>query len=105
MLWAERLRFGRTVRVEIEPWPETVGHDHIEIKAVLPVLVQNEEGSYQDLAIQEGATATETWNRIVTGQMSGGEIEAAEANLLAYCRLDTLAMVLIYEELKRAVEG
>ena len=69
------------------------------IKAVLPVLVQNGEGSYRDLAIQEGATATETWNRTVTGQMTKEEIKTARKNLLAYCHLDTLAMVLILKEL------
>lgn len=74
------------------------------IKAVLPVLVQNGEGSYTDLAIQEGATATDTWNRIVTGTMPGAEIESARANLLAYCRLDTLAMVLILRELRGTIK-
>ena len=47
------------------------------IKSVLPVLVQNEQASYKKLAIQEGATATETWNRIVTGQMSAEDVEVA----------------------------
>ena len=75
------------------------------IKAVLPVLVQNEQASYMKLAIQEGATATETWNSIVTGQKSAKEVEIARANLLAYCRLDTLAMVLIYDELKRLAKN
>ena len=70
------------------------------IKAVLPVLVQNGEGSYKELAIQEGATATETWNRIVTGEMLAKDVESARHNLLAYCRLDTLAMVLIFKKLK-----
>ena len=32
------------------------------------------------------------------------EQEKARRNLLAYCRLDTLAMVKVWEELKRAAE-
>ena len=32
------------------------------------------------------------------------EQEKARKNLLAYCRLDTLAMVKVWEELKRAAE-
>lgn len=75
------------------------------IKAVLPVLVQNEIASYKQLTIQEGATATETWNRIVSGQMSAQEVEIARANLLAYCRLDTLAMLLILDELKKLAKN
>lgn len=74
------------------------------IKVVLPVLVQNNERFYKDLAIQDGATATETWNRIVTGRISSDEIFVARNDLLAYCRLDTLAMVLILGVLRAVLQ-
>ncbi len=36
--------------------------------------------------------------------MDPEEQERTRKNLLAYCRLDTLAMVKVWEELKRAAE-
>jgi len=65
------------------------------IKWVLPALVPRL--SYKGLAIQEGATASETWNRIVTGEL---EPEEARRNLLTYCGLDSLAMVEIWRALE-----
>jgi hypothetical protein len=67
------------------------------IKWVLPALVP--ALSYKGLAIQEGGTASETWNAIVTGELEGPEAEAARRNLLAYCGLDSLAMVEIWRAL------
>lgn len=71
------------------------------IKWVLPALVP--QLSYQGLAIQEGATASETWNRIVIGDMEIDEAEDARKNLLAYCKRDSLAMVEIWRVLLNAV--
>lgn len=73
------------------------------IKAVLPALVPNL--SYAGLEIQEGATASETWNRIVIGDMEPDEADAARRNLLAYCALDSLAMVEIWRVLLDAVDA
>lgn len=67
------------------------------IKWVLPALVPRL--SYKGLAIQEGATASETWNAIVTGELEPDEAEAARRNLLTYCGLDSLAMVEIWRTL------
>ena len=67
------------------------------IKWVLPALVPRL--SYKGLAIQEGATAAETWNAIVTGELEPDEACAAARNLLAYCGLDSLAMVEIWRAL------
>ncbi len=69
------------------------------IKAILPVLVP--ELSYKALAIPEGATATVRWNEIATGAVSGAEAHRIVADLLAYCALDTRAMV----EIWRVLEG
>jgi hypothetical protein len=72
------------------------------IKRILPVLVP--AFSYKSLAIQEGATATARWNEVVTGQADADTAEQVRSNLLAYCGLDTRAMVEIWKELCRAVE-
>ena len=69
------------------------------IKAVLPVLVP--ALSYKELAIQEGGTASDTWNKIVTGVHSAREAEAQRKALLTYCGLDTRAMW----EIWRVVRG
>jgi hypothetical protein len=67
------------------------------IKWVLPALVPRL--SYKGLAIQEGATASETWNAIVTGELEPDEAEQARKDLLTYCGLDSLAMVEIWRAL------
>jgi hypothetical protein len=67
------------------------------IKWVLPALVP--ELSYKGLAIQEGATASETWNAIVTGELEAEAAEKARVDLLTYCGLDSLAMVEIWRAL------
>ena len=71
------------------------------IKWVLPALVP--ALSYKGLAIREGATASETWNAIVTGELEAGEADQARRNLLAYCGLDSLAMVEIWRALLEIV--
>lgn len=67
------------------------------IKSVLPVLVP--AFSYKSLAIQEGATATTRWNDAVTGKVDAAAADRIRADLLAYCGLDTRAMVEIWRVL------
>jgi hypothetical protein len=67
------------------------------IKYVLPALVP--ELSYQDLNISEGGTASNTFAQMILGKFSGN-VDQAREDLLAYCRLDTWAMVKILEVLK-----
>jgi hypothetical protein len=64
------------------------------IKAVLPVLCP--ELSYEGRAIREGATASEQWWEIASGQ--GGPQKRREIGdaLRAYCKLDTYAMYAIW---------
>ncbi|MCC7251184.1 DUF2779 domain-containing protein [Hyphomicrobium sp.] len=71
------------------------------IKWVLPALVPRL--SYKGLAIQEGATASETWNAIVTGALEPEEAREAVQNLLTYCGLDSLAMLEIWRALQTIV--
>lgn len=68
------------------------------IKAVLPIFAP--ELSYKDLEVQEGGTASDTWNRIVQGEFSKDEAATKEESLRKYCERDTLAMVKIWEALK-----
>jgi len=68
------------------------------IKKVLPALVP--ELSYRDLNIQEGGTASNTFSQMVQGIFEGN-FEQTRKDLLAYCELDTLAMIRILEVLKQ----
>ena len=68
------------------------------IKAVLPVLVP--ELSYKDLVIQEGATASEQWWKMVATDTPAGERTAIAAALRAYCKRDTYAMYAIWKRLQ-----
>jgi hypothetical protein len=68
------------------------------IKYVLPALVP--ELSYDDLAIKEGGTASNTFYQMVIGEFDG-YIAKTRKNLLEYCELDTYAMVRILEELNK----
>lgn len=66
------------------------------IKYVLPALAP--ELSYKTLGIQEGATASNTWNQISLGQLSSQEeVDQKIKDLLEYCKLDTYAMYAIWQ--------
>ena len=60
------------------------------------------ELSYKDLNIQEGGTASNTFSQMVQGIFDGDVVQTRK-DLLAYCELDTLAMVMLYEELREVV--
>lgn len=68
------------------------------IKYILPVLAP--DLSYKALDIKEGATASNTWNEIVSGELSKEEKEEKIEHLLTYCKLDTLAMYRIWKYLR-----
>lgn len=67
------------------------------IKYVLPVLAP--ELSYKELDIQEGATASDTWNKIVNKKISATESKEKIKHLLTYCGRDTYAMYAIWKTL------
>ena len=69
------------------------------IKKVLPVLCP--ELSYEDLEIQNGNAAVIKWHHMTDGRMTKKDAEQTYQDLLKYCELDTWAMVLIWEELKK----
>lgn len=74
------------------------------IKKVLPAICPDDpELDYHELeGIHNGAEAMSVFPEIQ--YMAPEEQEKARRNLLAYCKLDTLAMVKVWEELKRAAE-
>ena len=69
------------------------------IKNVLPVLVP--ELSYEQLAIADGSQAGLAYEKLVHGGLALKEKEKVRANLLEYCRLDTMAMVKLVEHLRK----
>ncbi len=72
------------------------------IKSVLPAICPDDpELDYHELdGVHNGTEAMSVFPEIQ--YMLPEEAERARRNLLAYCRLDTLAMVKVWEELKRA---
>jgi hypothetical protein len=68
------------------------------IKKVLPVLCP--EFSYKNLDIQSGTEAMENWRKtIFDEELEESERAQIQKALLAYCELDTLAMVKIFKHL------
>ena len=67
------------------------------IKAVLPALVP--ELSYNGLNIADGSSASVAYDQLIE-EKDMFNMEETRKNLLEYCKLDTLAMVKILENLK-----
>jgi hypothetical protein len=69
------------------------------IKYVLPALVPEFKSAYKDLnLIHNGGEAMQAYENMT--RMSADEREAYRKALLAYCKLDTLAMVKVLEKLR-----
>jgi hypothetical protein len=71
------------------------------IKVVLPALVPHLR--YTDLAVQQGDAASLLFLQLLTGTLTG-DVAQLRRDLLAYCKLDTLAMVellAVLEEVSR----
>ena len=73
------------------------------IKKVLPVLVPDFAGRYTDLSISNGETAMLAWEELLKGELPPDQEEQIRNNLLKYCELDTLAMVKIWETLRKII--
>ena len=69
------------------------------IKSVLPALLPHM--SYGDLKIAEGGTASLCFAQLSAGEYVG-DVEQLHRDLLAYCKLDTLAMVEVLGVLEEA---
>ena len=70
------------------------------IKSVLPALIP--ELSYNDLNINDGGTASSTFQSMMNGSFKGDEL-STKKDLLEYCKLDTYAMVKIIDKLKNKI--
>jgi len=77
-------------------------HGRTSIKKTLPVLVPL---TYDGLTIADGGTAMAQFARMAKGECSPDEIEEIRRDLLAYCKLDTLAMVKLHEALLAHVQS
>jgi len=77
-------------------------HGSSSIKKVLPVLCP--DISYSDLDVNNGTMALDTWGRMILDPNFNNDIAETRKNLLDYCKLDTLAMVKIYEVLKETIK-
>ena len=73
------------------------------IKSVLPILCP--DLSYKNLEIQSGGNAVIHWHHATDGRLSAEEQQNTFKNLLAYCHLDTLAMVRIWEVLREEIKN
>ncbi len=71
------------------------------IKKVLPVLIS--DLSYEKLNIKEGATASRVWTETILEGKNIDKKDKIMQDLLDYCRLDTLAMVQLYDFLRSEV--
>lgn len=69
------------------------------IKAILPVLCP--QFSYKELVVQNGGDAMNAWYEMITSELDDTERQNRIENLLAYCKLDTLAMVEILNALQQ----
>jgi hypothetical protein len=70
---------------------------HSSVKYVLPVMV--EELRYDGLAIRGGEDASGAFALMYVKETPTDQYAVERAALLAYCKLDTLAMVRVHEEL------
>ena len=77
-------------------------HGSASIKAVLPAFT---DLGYDDLAIQEGGTASNQFLALHRGQIPKEEIPCLRENLLRYCERDTIAMVKLVEKLRFIVDA
>ena len=75
-----------------------LGEMIIECKKVLPVLCP--ESSYKTLGIQECASAKRLWMESVLDGTRDSSKQQILEDLVEYCKLDTLAMVEIFNKLR-----
>jgi hypothetical protein len=97
----------RVIDLMIPFYGKSTVYDHPDfkgsasIKYVLPALVPTL--SYKDMHIQEGGTASDTWNKIISDDYSEEDKKKEIKALKDYCHLDTLAMVEIWKVLQSVI--
>jgi predicted RecB family nuclease len=78
-------------------------HGSFSLKSVLPALVPSM--SYEKLSIQEGTLASLEYMRMIDPATQADERERIRKDLLEYCGVDTLGMVMIRNELLKRTSG
>ncbi|HIP61300.1 MAG TPA: hypothetical protein EYG98_01970, partial [Sulfurovum sp.] len=74
------------------------------IKYVLPALVPDMKDAYKELGgVQNGAEAMNAFANM--SKLEEGEKQSMRASLLAYCKLDTLAMVRVLNKLREVSDN
>lgn len=68
------------------------------IKKILPVIAP--DLTYEDMEVANGTDAMEAWSKLI-GMKDGPERSELREAMLEYCKLDTYAMVRIFEEMER----
>ena len=68
------------------------------IKKVLPVIAP--DLSYKEMDVANGTDAMEAWVRLIT-MPEGNDRDQLREDMLEYCKLDTYAMVRLFEEMER----
>ena len=76
-------------------------HGRSSIKKVLPALIK--DLSYKALAVKSGTDAIEAYRQISAGELKEKEIPKKRHDMLEYCKLDTLAMVRLYQFFRNLV--
>ena len=77
-------------------------HGSYSIKQVLPVMV--EDLRYDGMEIINGSDAVAQFALLARGKYDNHEAKKVRQDLLDYCKLDTLAMVRVWERLEGMVD-
>jgi len=75
----------------------------VSIKKVLPVLAP--ELNYSSLGIQDGAVASLTWSKIISGEVDEQECAQLRSELKEYCALDSYGMYAIWRALTNLIQS
>lgn len=79
-------------------------HGSASIKKVLPVLCPELDEAYSGLKISSGEEALLAWFEVISGNFQEEIAEEIRRDLLAYCELDTLAMVRILDVVRKQAD-
>ena len=67
-------------------------------------MVKDDDLDYEKLLISEGTEAMLTWADLLNNPKSTNDTASTREALLNYCKLDTLAMVRIWQVLEEIVD-
>jgi hypothetical protein len=96
LLWDMPGRFFDLLKIFRDYYFHPAFGGSASIKAILPVLVP--ELSYKELEVQNGGSAQVVWDELIREEDRSKRLSLAQG-LKAYCHLDTLAMVRLYQHL------